>query len=166
MLENGNSILPPGKKSSSGGSPSCSVASPSAMLLDRSLSCELVITLKNLLAAVTRILLLADNVVVKQLLTNASLSQQDAAGAGGGGSSSSMAAAFAAGLLDQDCCGDTMNLFTEFVKAFCDFGMQMIQMFAVIGKRRKTAKQFLPFRLNLTFYYFIPLAYKCLVVLS
>lgn len=60
-------------------------------------------TLRRLLVSVTQILLLADNVVVKQLLTLAK---------------------------DKNPANDlntmsTMHHFTEFVKAFCDFGSEM-----------------------------------------
>ncbi len=67
--------------------------------------------MRSLLAAVTRILLLTDNVVVKQLLVTtkeASPSQID-----------------------------TMSHFAEFVKAFCDFGIDMVQLVhLIIGERK------------------------------
>ncbi len=60
-------------------------------------------TLRRLLVSVTQILLLADNVVVKQLLT---LSKEK-------------------GPAKDLNTMSTMHHFTEFVKAFCDFGSEM-----------------------------------------
>ena len=73
-------------------------------------------TLRRLLVSVTQILLLADNVVVKQLLTVSK---------------------------DKGPANDlntmsTMHHFTEFVKAFCDFGSEMNSTVRIAtGKKRK-----------------------------
>ena len=88
------------------------------------------LTLRSLLAGVTRVLLLADNVVVKQLLL-----------AVGGGAVDGHQSPKAPKDIAEDVAGaslNTMNLFTEFVKAFCDFGMEMLQLITVIGKQKKT----------------------------
>jgi hypothetical protein len=78
-------------------------------------------TLRRLLVSVTQILLLADNVVVKQLLTVSK---------------------------DKGPANDlntmsTMHHFTEFVKAFCDFGSEMNSTVRIA-----TGKIFKPFLLQ------------------
>lgn len=97
----------------------------------------LVRTLRRLLAAVTRILLLADNVVVKQLLvagtpnsiistmekkpkTNVSSNNQVSSAA------NAVAVANQAGKSQS-----TMHHFNEFVKAFCDFGSDMVHLIRI-----------------------------------
>ena len=75
----------------------------------------LVRTLRRLLTAVTRILLLADNVVVKQLLM-------------GGDQQPANPTASDQVMLPEDKSMSTMHHFTEFVKAFCDFGSDMIHL--------------------------------------
>ena len=71
----------------------------------------LVRTLRRLLAAVTRILLLADNVVVKQLLNQSDKPMVQATTAGSE--------------------NNLMNHFNEFVKAFCDFGSDMLHLIRI-----------------------------------
>ena len=100
----------------------------------------LVRTLRRLLAAVTRILLLADNVVVKQLLvagtpnsiistmekkpkTSVSSNNQVAAGTA---VANAVAVANQAGKSQS-----TMHHFNEFVKAFCDFGSDMVHLIRI-----------------------------------
>ena len=71
----------------------------------------LVRTLRRLLAAVTRILLLADNVVVKQLLNQSDKTKANSE-------------------------NNLMNHFNEFVKAFCDFGSDMLHLIRITTGRR------------------------------
>ena len=110
-----------------------------------------VLSLRHLLTAVTRILLLADNVVVKQLLLiGNSLNAAAAAnslvdggsfdGGGGGGVQGSGPGGAVVVPGDPRVSGHdvvvglsnksmaTMNHFTEFVKAFCDFGSEMVHL--------------------------------------
>ncbi len=93
----------------------------------------LVRALRCLLAAVTKVLLLADSVVVRQLLVSKGevLVGQEEAAVGG-----PEAAAAAAAASDPCSAAGTMRHFTEFVKAFCDFGIDMIHLAqAVVGER-------------------------------
>ncbi len=91
----------------------------------------LVRALRCLLAAVTKVLLLADSVVVRQLLVSkgeALVGQEEAAVVGG-------PEAAAAAASDPCSAAGTMRHFTEFVKAFCDFGIDMIHLAqAVVGE--------------------------------
>ena len=93
----------------------------------------LVRALRCLLAAVTKVLLLADSVVVRQLLVSKGevlVGQEEAAVVGG-----PEAAAAAAAASDPCSAAGTMRHFTEFVKAFCDFGIDMIHLAqAVVGE--------------------------------
>ena len=70
--------------------------------------------------SVTQILLLADNVVVKQLLT---VSKEK-------------------GLVDDLNTMNTMHHFTEFVKAFCDFGSEMNSTVRIATGRNRTLPTF------------------------
>ncbi|QQP50756.1 Alphacatulinlike, partial [Caligus rogercresseyi] len=76
-----------------------------------------------LLSGVTRILLLADNVVVNKLLI--SNDGDDPPKAVAQSSSSAGAGSGASLLCDQLSSLKTMHHFTEFVKAFCDYGSEM-----------------------------------------
>ncbi len=92
----------------------------------------LVRALRCLLAAVTKVLLLADSVVVRQLLVSKGevLVGQEEAAVGGGPEAAAAAAS------DPCSAAGTMRHFTEFVKAFCDFGIDMIHLAqAVVGER-------------------------------
>ena len=111
----------------------------------------LIRTLRRLLAAVTRILLLADNVVVKQLLvasnSNVQSTMVDGPGKGpnpGGpgshtagaqgspaASNASKAAASANNQAAVLASMSTMHHFNEFVKAFCDFGSDMVHLIRI-----------------------------------
>lgn len=120
----------------------------------------LVRTLRRLLAAVTRILLLADNVVVKQLLVASSVSgssnfirwhvmthdnslsgtiEKKAKKTGssptvtnnGGGPTNSVKAVASI---------STMHHFNEFVKAFCDFGSDMVHLIRITAGTSITSK--------------------------
>ena len=92
----------------------------------------LVRALRCLLAAVTKVLLLADSVVVRQLLVSKGevlVGQEEAAVVGA-------PEAAAAAASDPCSAAGTMRHFTEFVKAFCDFGIDMIHLAqAVVGER-------------------------------
>ena len=91
----------------------------------------LVRALRCLLAAVTKVLLLADSVVVRQLLVSKGevLVGQEEAAVGGGPEAAAAAAS------DPCSAAGTMRHFTEFVKAFCDFGIDMIHLAqAVVGE--------------------------------
>ena len=96
----------------------------------------LVRTLRRLLAAVTRILLLADNVVVKQLLV-ASLSTGTIDGkktkkSTGSGSQVAVAPNQPAASVKVPVASlSTMHHFNEFVKAFCDFGSDMVHLIRI-----------------------------------
>ena len=77
-------------------------------------------TLRRLLVAATQILLLADNVVVKQLL------------AGGSSKEKQLQSSTSAELTSMN----TMHHFSEFVKAFCDFGSEMVHLVRIAtGKK-------------------------------
>ena len=100
----------------------------------------LVRTLRRLLAAVTRILLLADNVVVKQLLV-ASLStvgtidgKKTKKSTGSGSVQVAVANPNqpAASVVKVPVASlSTMHHFNEFVKAFCDFGSDMVHLIRI-----------------------------------
>lgn len=69
---------------------------------------KLIRTLHYLLTSVTKILLLTDNILVKQLLKESNF------------------------VLDDHSKTAAMSRFTEFVKAFCDFGVDMVHLEQVI----------------------------------
>jgi hypothetical protein len=83
--------------------------------------------LRRLLAAVTRVLLLADNTVVKQLLTSKQ-EQPDQAGEGSATAQTVLPSP------DQASSMETMHHFTEFAKAFCDFGTDMVHFIQMFGE--------------------------------
>ncbi len=105
-------------------------------------------TVKCQLATVTRILLLADNVVVRQLLTQAvaekqQVGQQQAQQQQGQQQaekqvSTSVASSKSVGGTTST---STLHHFTEFVKAFCDFGFDLIHMAHVISGKEKLLKK-------------------------
>ncbi len=102
-------------------------------------------TLRLLLAAVTRILLLADNVVVKQLLntggvekggaTNSPATNKKKGGAQSSNQAHKKGGAGSVGGVVGNTGGhapmSTMHHFNEFVKAFCDFGSEMIHLIRI-----------------------------------
>ena len=96
----------------------------------------LVRTLRRLLAAVTRILLLADNVVVKQLLVagtpNSIISTMEKKPKTSVSSNNQVAAGTAVAVANQaGKSQSTMHHFNEFVKAFCDFGSDMVHLIRI-----------------------------------
>ena len=125
---------------------------------------SLVRTLRRLLAAVTRILLLADNVVVKQLLVASSTAGGNVIDKRGsvknvkksGTSPSQNHVGSSAGDRTHDLSGrdrgamqpvvntatslkasiSTMHHFNEFVKAFCDFGSDMVHLIRITAGMR------------------------------
>ena len=100
----------------------------------------LVRTLRRLLAAVTRILLLADNVVVKQLLvtgTPNAISTMEKKPKVSNVSTNNQVASAAAAVSQVNAVNQagksqsTMHHFNEFVKAFCDFGSDMVHLIRI-----------------------------------
>ena len=101
----------------------------------------LIRTLRRLLAAVTRILLLADNVVVKQLLVASNTGststmdiKQKGSKSGNSGSPATSASKATATVNNQAAIlasMSTMHHFNEFVKAFCDFGSDMVHLIRI-----------------------------------
>ncbi|CAB4060708.1 unnamed protein product [Lepeophtheirus salmonis] len=85
-----------------------------------------------LLSGVTRILLLADNVVVNKLLISKDGDEPPKAVVPS--SSSSV-------ICDQLCSLKTMHHFTEFVKAFCDYGSEMVHFLRLIGDEDRRDKE-------------------------
>ncbi len=90
-----------------------------------------------ILAAVTRILLLADNVVVKQLLVagtpgtiDKNLKKSGSSPANPAGSSQSNGSS-AVKAVNVIASLSTMHHFNEFVKAFCDFGSDMVHLIRI-----------------------------------
>ncbi|XP_040563269.1 alpha-catulin [Lepeophtheirus salmonis] len=84
-----------------------------------------------LLSGVTRILLLADNVVVNKLLISKDGDEPPKAVVP---SSSSV-------ICDQLSSLKTMHHFTEFVKAFCDYGSEMVHFLRLIGDEDRRDKE-------------------------
>ena len=97
----------------------------------------LVRTLRRLLAAVTRILLLADNVVVKQLLvtgTPNAISTMEKKPKVSNVSSNNQVTSTGQAVSAVNQAGksqSTMHHFNEFVKAFCDFGSDMVHLIRI-----------------------------------
>ena len=139
-----------GSGGGSGGGNSVTVStSTGKVIMANAVHEDLVRSLRHLLTAVTRILLLADNVVVKQLLlignslnaaANSLVDGSSFDGGGGGGVQGSGPGGAVVVPGDPRVSGHdvvvglsnksmgTMHHFTEFVKAFCDFGSEMIQL--------------------------------------
>ena len=127
-----------GNQGSNPGSPGL-LRSKSSLLLGVVTQADLealVRTLRRLLAAVTRILLLADNVVVKQLLvaSNSGTIEKKTKKAGSSppvSNSAANSAVATAASVKGVASISTMYHFNEFVKAFCDFGSDMVHLIRI-----------------------------------
>ena len=131
-----------GNQGSSPGSPGL-LRSKSSLLLGVVTQADLealVRTLRRLLAAVTRILLLADNVVVKQLLvaSNSSTMEKKTKKQGAGAPPVTNGTPNPGGAPGKGVASiSTMHHFNEFVKAFCDFGSDMVHLIRITAGMRK-----------------------------